>query len=126
MLCVVLFNIRTLVGGGIVGLATAREILKRYPEMTLTVLEKEPEVAGQQTGHNSGVVSKKKKKDKEIRSPSNDTSMSKTSFYFLRSMLGCIMNLGPKWPIRVQEVLISCTLTVRNMDYPWKDAENLS
>lgn len=45
-------------GGGIVGLATAREILKRYPEMTLTVLEKESEVAGQQTGHNSGVVRK--------------------------------------------------------------------
>jgi L-2-hydroxyglutarate oxidase LhgO len=34
------------VGGGIVGLATAREILKRYPELKLTVLEKEPEVAG--------------------------------------------------------------------------------
>lgn len=45
-----------IVGGGIVGLATAREILKRYPDMTLTVLEKESQVAGQQTGHNSGVV----------------------------------------------------------------------
>ncbi|CAO3651836.1 unnamed protein product [Mucor hiemalis] len=45
-----------IVGGGIVGLATAREILKRYPDMTLTVLEKESQVAGQQTGHNSGVI----------------------------------------------------------------------
>lgn len=45
-----------IVGGGIVGLATAREILKRYPHVTLTILEKEAEVAGQQTGHNSGVV----------------------------------------------------------------------
>ncbi|GAN00704.1 L-2-hydroxyglutarate dehydrogenase [Mucor ambiguus] len=45
-----------IVGGGIVGLATAREILKRYPHVTLTVLEKEAEVAGQQTGHNSGVI----------------------------------------------------------------------
>lgn len=46
------------VGGGIVGLATAREILKRYPDIKLTVLEKEADVAAQQTGHNSGVVSK--------------------------------------------------------------------
>lgn len=45
-----------IVGGGIVGLATAREILKRYPNVTLAILEKEAEVANQQTGHNSGVV----------------------------------------------------------------------
>jgi hypothetical protein len=45
-----------IIGGGIVGLATAREILRRYPTIKLTVLEKEAEVAGQQTGHNSGVV----------------------------------------------------------------------
>jgi 2-hydroxyglutarate dehydrogenase len=45
-----------IVGGGIVGLATAREIINRYPNMTVTVLEKEPEVAAHQTGHNSGVV----------------------------------------------------------------------
>ncbi|KAI8988675.1 FAD dependent oxidoreductase [Pilobolus umbonatus] len=45
-----------IVGGGIVGLATAREVLKRHPHMKLVVLEKEPEVAGQQTGHNSGVI----------------------------------------------------------------------
>lgn len=43
-------------GGGIVGLATAREILKRYPEKTVVVLEKEDQVAAHQTGHNSGVV----------------------------------------------------------------------
>ncbi|KAK9768161.1 hypothetical protein K7432_001408 [Basidiobolus ranarum] len=45
-----------IVGGGIVGLATAREILKRYPEKTVAVLEKEREVAAHQTGHNSGVI----------------------------------------------------------------------
>ncbi|KAG2204125.1 hypothetical protein INT47_011608 [Mucor saturninus] len=45
-----------IVGGGIVGLATAREILKRHPHLKLTVLEKEADVAGQQTGHNSGVI----------------------------------------------------------------------
>ncbi|KAL1926235.1 hypothetical protein VTP01DRAFT_5932 [Rhizomucor pusillus] len=44
------------VGGGIVGLATAREILNRYPDKTVVVLEKEPEVAAHQTGHNSGVI----------------------------------------------------------------------
>ncbi|KAG2225685.1 hypothetical protein INT45_012157 [Circinella minor] len=45
-----------IVGGGIVGLATAREILNRYPEKTVVVLEKEDHVAAHQTGHNSGVI----------------------------------------------------------------------
>lgn len=44
------------VGGGIVGVATARELLKRYPKLTVAVIEKEAEVAGHQTGHNSGVI----------------------------------------------------------------------
>jgi (S)-2-hydroxyglutarate dehydrogenase len=44
------------VGGGIVGLATAREILGRRPGASLVLLEKEPEVAAHQTGHNSGVI----------------------------------------------------------------------
>jgi len=44
------------VGGGIVGLATAREILARYPSLRLAVLEKEGAVGQHQTGHNSGVV----------------------------------------------------------------------
>lgn len=38
------------------GLATAREILLRFPDKTVTVLEKESEVAAHQTGHNSGVI----------------------------------------------------------------------
>jgi (S)-2-hydroxyglutarate dehydrogenase len=44
------------VGGGIIGLATAREILKRQPDTRLAVLEKEPEIARHQSGHNSGVI----------------------------------------------------------------------
>lgn len=44
------------VGGGIIGLAVARELSLRYPGSTLTVLEKEDHVAAHQTGHNSGVV----------------------------------------------------------------------
>ncbi|WP_183095253.1 L-2-hydroxyglutarate oxidase [Nocardioides stalactiti] len=44
------------VGGGIVGLAVAREITRRRPGTTVTVLEKEDRVAAHQTGHNSGVV----------------------------------------------------------------------
>ncbi|MGW1532723.1 L-2-hydroxyglutarate oxidase [Streptomyces aureus] len=44
------------VGAGIVGLATAREIALRRPGTRLVVLEKEHEVAVHQTGHNSGVV----------------------------------------------------------------------
>ncbi|HET7814743.1 MAG TPA: L-2-hydroxyglutarate oxidase, partial [Candidatus Baltobacteraceae bacterium] len=45
-----------IVGGGIVGLATGRELLLRHPHLKLAVLEKEPEVSKHQTGHNSGVI----------------------------------------------------------------------
>jgi L-2-hydroxyglutarate oxidase len=44
------------IGGGIVGLAAAREVLHRRPGTSLVVLEKEPEVARHQSGHNSGVI----------------------------------------------------------------------
>ncbi len=44
------------VGGGIVGMATARELLARNPGATLTVLEREPELSTHQTGHSSGVI----------------------------------------------------------------------
>lgn len=45
-----------IVGGGIVGLATAMELLARYPALRLAVLEKEGRVGLHQTGHNSGVI----------------------------------------------------------------------
>jgi L-2-hydroxyglutarate oxidase LhgO len=45
-----------IIGGGIVGLATARELLLRAPGARLAVLEKEPSLALHQTGHNSGVI----------------------------------------------------------------------
>lgn len=45
-----------IIGGGIVGLATAYQIHLRYPEKSLTLLEKENELASHQTGHNSGVL----------------------------------------------------------------------
>jgi L-2-hydroxyglutarate oxidase LhgO len=44
------------IGGGIVGLAAARAVLHREPDVRLCVLEKEPELARHQTGRNSGVV----------------------------------------------------------------------
>jgi len=44
------------IGAGIVGLATAYELTRRYPDATVTVLEKEDHVAAHQTGHNSGVI----------------------------------------------------------------------
>ncbi len=44
------------VGAGIVGLATARAILARYPGTRLVVLEKEAAIAQHQTGRNSGVI----------------------------------------------------------------------
>jgi L-2-hydroxyglutarate oxidase len=45
-----------IVGGGIVGLATALAFKERLPGLSLAVLEKEAAVANHQTGHNSGVV----------------------------------------------------------------------
>src|ERR1017187_1676067 len=44
------------IGGGIVGLATAMELLRRRPDSTLILLEKESALAQHQTGHNSGVI----------------------------------------------------------------------
>ncbi len=44
------------IGGGIVGLATAYRITQRRPELKVTVLEKEAQLAHHQTGHNSGVL----------------------------------------------------------------------
>jgi L-2-hydroxyglutarate oxidase len=45
-----------IVGGGIVGLATAYRLSERFPDARVTVLEKEPGVGRHQTGHNSGVL----------------------------------------------------------------------
>lgn len=44
------------VGAGIVGLATAREMLRRRPGLRLLVVDKEHQVGFHQTGHNSGVI----------------------------------------------------------------------
>ena len=45
-----------IIGGGIIGLATALELSKQYPRYRIGVLEKEEELATHQTGHNSGVI----------------------------------------------------------------------
>ncbi|MFP5343057.1 MAG: L-2-hydroxyglutarate oxidase [Candidatus Limnocylindria bacterium] len=44
------------IGGGILGLAVARELLARRPALRLAVLEREAALALHQTGHNSGVL----------------------------------------------------------------------
>ncbi|RFZ82545.1 L-2-hydroxyglutarate oxidase [Shinella sp. WSJ-2] len=44
------------IGGGIVGLATAMRLLETRPGSSLVVLEKENRLAKHQTGHNSGVI----------------------------------------------------------------------
>ena len=46
----------TVVGGGIVGLAVAHQLLLDRPGAAVTVLEKEPRLAAHQSGRNSGVV----------------------------------------------------------------------
>jgi L-2-hydroxyglutarate oxidase len=44
------------IGGGIVGLSSAYKIASAHPNISVAVLEKEAELAGHQTGHNSGVI----------------------------------------------------------------------
>ena len=45
-----------IVGGGIIGLATALQLTRLYPRSRVVVIEKEDELAVHQTGHNSGVI----------------------------------------------------------------------
>lgn len=45
-----------IVGGGIVGAATLYQLQQRYPNRTILLIEKERELAGHQTGNNSGVI----------------------------------------------------------------------
>lgn len=45
-----------IIGGGIVGMSTAMQLLGRYPDKKVLVVEKESGPARHQTGHNSGVI----------------------------------------------------------------------
>ncbi len=45
-----------IVGGGIVGLATALKVREKFPDLTVTVVEAEADVGRHQSGHNSGVL----------------------------------------------------------------------
>jgi L-2-hydroxyglutarate oxidase len=46
----------TVVGAGIVGLATAMSLVQRRPDLSVAILEKEDRIAAHQTGNNSGVI----------------------------------------------------------------------
>jgi len=46
----------TIIGGGIVGLATGHALLNQNPALKIVLLEKESKVGQHQTGHNSGVI----------------------------------------------------------------------
>jgi len=45
-----------IIGGGLVGLATAHAIAGRWPQVSIEILEKEDRVAAHQSGRNSGVI----------------------------------------------------------------------
>ena len=45
-----------IIGAGIVGLATAYQLIQKNPALKITILEKEEGIAKHQTGHNSGVI----------------------------------------------------------------------
>ncbi|XP_026751877.2 L-2-hydroxyglutarate dehydrogenase, mitochondrial [Galleria mellonella] len=44
------------IGGGVVGSASARELLQRYPQLRIAIVEKEKKYASHQSGNNSGVI----------------------------------------------------------------------
>lgn len=45
-----------IVGGGIVGVSTAMQLIERHPGLSVLLLEKEASLAAHQSGHNSGVI----------------------------------------------------------------------
>ena len=45
-----------IIGGGIVGISTARSLLLSKPESKIVIFEKEDDLAKHQTGRNSGVI----------------------------------------------------------------------
>ena len=45
-----------IIGGGIIGMSTAMQLIDVYPDASIALLEKESEPACHQTGHNSGVI----------------------------------------------------------------------
>ena len=49
-------NAVAIIGGGIVGLATGLELTRRFPGISLAIIEKERTLASHQTSHNSGVI----------------------------------------------------------------------
>ena len=46
----------TVIGAGIVGVATALQLIRKFPHLSVTLVDKEATPARHQTGHNSGVV----------------------------------------------------------------------
>ena len=46
----------TIIGAGIVGLATGFQLSKQHPGLRIGIIDKESEIASHQTGHNSGVI----------------------------------------------------------------------
>ena len=45
-----------IIGGGVIGLSIARDLINRFPEKKIALLEKEPDVAYHSSGRNSGVL----------------------------------------------------------------------
>lgn len=45
-----------IIGGGIIGMSTAMQLIEIYPDARIALLEKEASPACHQTGHNSGVI----------------------------------------------------------------------
>eukprot|EP00096_Caligus_rogercresseyi_P009979 TRINITY_DN3500_c0_g1_i1.p1 TRINITY_DN3500_c0_g1~~TRINITY_DN3500_c0_g1_i1.p1 ORF type:complete len:435 (+),score=88.55 TRINITY_DN3500_c0_g1_i1:352-1656(+) len=53
--CISTYDV-TIIGGGIVGCASAQELVHRHPRLRVALVEKESSLNTHQTGHNSGVI----------------------------------------------------------------------
>lgn len=97
----------TIVGGGIVGLATARELLQRFPNKKVVLVERENRVARHQSSHNSGVIHAG---NPIIFDDSNEKE--------------CITLLGLLWLVVVLKEPRKCTNSVKSTRSLTRELEN--
>ena len=90
----------TVLGGGIVGLATMYRLQERFPKLTTALIEKEPKIGQHQTGHNSGVLHSgiyyKPGSSKAVNCREGKAAMEAVRAALLESALEDVITLGAK------------------------------
>ena len=87
------------IGGGILGLATAMQLSQRFPRYRVGVLEEEQEVAAHQSGHNSGVIHQGIYYAPGSLKAKNCVAGARASEYRLGDQVSCLsLCFGPCFP----------------------------